>query len=387
MSARAATSSSVTAGSIALYGGFLLTGTVAVLLGPLIPELEARWGVTHAEVASLFLAQFAASSVGAVLSSYRPRRSLIVGYALVAAGLLGLAGLPWPLTRLAMALVGLGLGLAIPATNLWVAHRNPRRRGAALAWLNMSWGVGAFLSPLLFAALLGRVPTAGLLAALAALAALVSITLAVSGPRQAAAAPEPRSPAAAAGGDRPALVLLAAILFLYVGSENAVGGWLVAFSDELGGGRSAVSLWIGSGFWAALLAGRAAAPALLRRWSEPALYRASLAVAGAGMLLLALAGSRPAVAAGALLAGVGLAPLFPLTVSILAERTEADGSRRTGWLFAFGGLGGAALPWLSGQVADAAPGHAFAVPLAGLVLLAMLYLLLRSRADCLPIRG
>ncbi|NJR20837.1 MAG: hypothetical protein HC786_00875 [Richelia sp. CSU_2_1] len=32
-----------------LYGGFLLSGVIAVLLGPILPELEARWGAARDE--------------------------------------------------------------------------------------------------------------------------------------------------------------------------------------------------------------------------------------------------------------------------------------------------------------------------------------------------
>ncbi len=67
-----------------------------------------------------------------------------------------------------------------------------------------------------------------------------------------------------------------------------------------------------------------------------------------------------------------MAALYPLTVSVLAAATAASHSRATGWVLACGGLGGAALPWLTGTVAgDAAvPARAFLVPLAALALLA-----------------
>jgi fucose permease len=139
---------------------------------------------------------------------------------------------------------------------------------------------------------------------------------------------------------------------------------------------------VGSGFWGAILAGRASASVLLARVSEPALYKASLALAGAGTLTVLLADSRTGVAAGALAAGAGMAPLFPLTISLLTARTASTLSRGTGWVFACGGVGGAVLPWLAGQVTDGDAGlsRGFAVPLAGMALLAVLYALHRFTA-------
>jgi len=268
----------------------------------------------------------------------------------------------------------LGLGLAIPATNITVALMNPDRRGASLSTLNLVWGIGAVSCPLLFAALHGRVPTEAPLWLLAALAALAGVSLARTLARPVAPI-ERGAPTDEAGRASLALLLLLACqLFLYVGIENAIGGWLVALSDQLGGARAAVSMLVSSCFWGALLAGRAAAPLLLRRVTEPALHATSLAVGGTGTVILVLADSRLGVAAGALVAGAGLASIFPLTVSLLAAETQSTRSRETGWVFAFGGLGGAILPWLTGQVSGEAGllRHGYLVPATGLALLAVL---------------
>lgn len=360
-----------------VYGGFFLTGMVTVLLGPLIPELETAWKVGHSEAGTLFVAQFSASSVGAVLSSFHLRRSLVGGYALMSVGLFTLTGGGWHLAGIAMALVGAGLGLAIPASNLWTAHTFAARRGAALSVLNLVWGLGAVSCPLLFAVLLGRAPATLALAAMGGVTGLVSILLLLHGSRRLRSGVVPTEPGGAKAG---ALVPLAAMLFLYVGVENAIGGWLVALADPLGAERSAVSLLIGSGFWGALLAGRLGAPFLLRRVSEAQLYTVSLVVAMVGTLVLSTADSRSGSGVGSVLAGLGLAALYPLTVSLLAARTASTGSRTTGWVFALGGLGGATLPWLTGRVAAVAGSsdRAFWVPFFGLTLLAAIFARLRS---------
>ena len=377
----------VTPARVPLYAGFLLTGVVTVLLGPLLPELSREWRLPVDRLAPLFVAQFLASALGSFLSSYRQGLSLVLGYLLIAVGLLSLAIATWPLALAAVAATGLGLGLAIPATNLRVAHSQPTRRGAALSSLNLVWGAGAVACPLLFAARPRGTSSDAVLVVLAVAAGLVLLLLV-----RALGGAEYRADPVSAGDSNQAstpagitvtLAIIAAILFLYVGIENAVGGWLVSLADQFQPARAATSLWIGSGFWAALLASRALAPLLLRRFSEPALYRAGIALAGVGLVGLLTGRSLEVVAVSAVAVGAGLAPLFPLTISFLAELTASSRSRSTGWVFALAGTGGAAMPWLTAQVAGGADRLAtgFVAPMAGLVFLALLFGLLRRLTD------
>ena len=359
---------------IALSGAFVLSGVVTVILGPLVPELHARWGLPHSEAATLFLAQFVASTTGTFVSSRNLRRSLVLGYALVAAGLVALA-LAGPATAApAMALVGLGLGLSVPSTNLVVARSRPEARGAALSWINLLWGLGALGSPLLFAAARGREPARTVPLLLAVVAGLASLGLARALPRLA----ESRGEAVPASGRRVGPMVFAffmAELFLYVGVETSVGGWVVALAAQVAPAGGLVALFIGSGFWGAFLSGRALAPLFLRRVTETALARVSLAMAAVGVVLLLLARSTPALAVGAALAGFGLAPLFPLIVSALAATTGADRWRGSGTVFASAPLGAAVLPWLTGRLAatTGALQSAFVVPVVATALLAVLF--------------
>lgn len=356
-----------------LFASFLLAGVLTVLLGPLISELLAREIVTEAQAALLFPAQFAFSSLGSVLSTLHLRRSLQAGYIACAVGLGVLSLMSWPLLVVGTALLGLGLGLVIPATNLLVAQQHPERRAAALARLNLLWSLGAVGCPLLFVAVPRGLPLPALVGvlSLSALGAGVVILLALRS--QVPVAAPSGGPSDDAAWRLTKWLALGAMLFLYVGAESAIGGWLVTLSDRVGGEKSLASLLIGSGFWASLLVGRAVTPLLLRRLSEHELFRVALALAAAGTLAVLLAGSRTGVAAGAVAAGLGLAPIFPLTVSRIATETQG-GSRRAGWVFIGSGLGGASLPWLTARVGGMVEElrHGLVVPIAALALLAVL---------------
>ena len=57
-----------------------------------------------------------------------------------------------------------------------------------------------------------------------------------------------------------------------------------------------------------------------------------------------------AIAGGASLAGLGLAPVYPITIAMLTKECGAAASRISGLLFALAGLGGAIMPWIVGVV-------------------------------------
>ncbi|MEM9556537.1 MAG: hypothetical protein AAGC60_19925 [Acidobacteriota bacterium] len=367
-------------GRTALWGGFVVTGAATVLLGPLIPALRPTWGVDAATSAVLFPALFIATSVGAVVSSWNLRLSLIGGYLAIAIGLGAVGVVPWPLPVVALVAVGLGVGLINPATNLLVAHDpasvgTDGQRGATLARLNLVWGIGAVSCPLLFAAARESVPILAVLAVPAVAAVVVALGLWTDRTIGDFSEPETVDEEASSGWQRHLLLLPIALIFcFYVGIETSVGGWLVELADQIGG-VGVVSMLIGSGYWAALLLGRALMPAMLRHVSEPGLFVAGLVIALVGVTLLWTADSRTAAALGGALAGFGLSPVFPLTVSLLAEQTATTGARGTGWVFSLTGVGGAAMPWLTARMPGAADSlrAGFIVPwLSVLVLVALL---------------
>jgi fucose permease len=362
---------------LALLGGFFLTGIFTALLGQLLPELSSRLSLTPRQAGWLLATQFAASSLASVLSTRALGQSLVRGYACLTAGVAALALAGWPSALGAVAVLGLGIGFAIPPTNLIVAQRSSAGRGAALSTLNLLWGLGAVSCPLILAGTLHFARSQVVLALFAALAAAVCLRLAAWRRRSPKAHGASRHREA---GGRAAFglhALLALKLGLYVGVEAAVGGWIVSLATPLVDGRGA-ALMIGACFWGALLGGRAAAPLLLRRVTEAALHWSALAIAGAGALLLLAAPSAAVLRLAAVLTGFGLAPIFPLTVSVLASSSERSGARHAGWVFASAGAGAALLPWLVGRVASEASLQAgFAVPAAGIGAMAALLAVLQ----------
>ena len=361
-----------------LAWAFVLSGGATVFLGPLVPELRQAWDAGSGQIGWLFTAQFATSALGSLLSTYHLRRSLIGGYAAMGLGLLWMSQADFASAVLAVGLIGFGLGTALPATNLLIAADFPERRGAALAKLNLYWGLGAAGFPLLLAQISPYLPLRSALAGLGLLCLLtVPLLVGSAMPRRLDGKENPES--AGGGTNLKAFLPFTALLFLYVGTEVTFGGWLVSLASTTVD-QPRFALWIGAAFWIALLVGRAVAVLLLRHWTEHRLYLTSLASAFAGTLLLLFFPVPAGVLLGACLGGFGLAPLYPLTISLLTRRSDRLGDSRTGWVFIGSGLGGALLPWMAGQIQETS-GRAeagFLVAAVGLVLIVSIYLMLRE---------
>lgn len=366
---------------IPLHVGFVLTGMVTTLLGPILPHLADRWTLQDWQAGYLFTAQFVGSTMGVLLSSaLLPRRgfrfSLVLGLAAMAAGVSALAAGPWLLGVASIWLYGIGLGLTIPAANLLVAESNPARDAAALNVLNLAWGMGAVGWPYLAS----RLHEAALLALGIGLA-LVAAGLASLPMRSRESRPDPGSPQVKPSRG-PAMLAFGLLFFIYVGTENSLGGWVAAYARRLSERPDADWMLMPSLFWGGLLTGRAVAPGLLRLVPETALAMGGLLLASLGTAVLLGADGVARAGAGVALAGLGLASVFPIVIALMSRAFGAGASRIAGRMFAVAGLGGATLPWLVGVVSTRFDSlrAGLVIPLLGSLAMAMLLLLARTTA-------
>jgi fucose permease len=374
--------------TITLHIGFVVAGMATTLLGPILPALTQRWAMSDVVAGSLFTAQFLSSMTAtlfapAIAARIGARGALALGFTLLAAGTATIGVAPHAIGVVATVVYGLGLGFVLPLTNMSVAAIRPDRAASALSLVNVSWGLGAVIWPMAvrsFATPEGvAVPMAGLAIACAMMAITcrfaVPAALLTAGDRGGndVVAPHPEAPQA--GRDLAArAALLGTLIFLYVGTENAVAGWVAEFARRMVAGSTTVWALAPTAFWGALTAGRLLAALALRHISEFVLIRFGLALATLGVLAILFAASTPGgVIAGAAAAGFGLSAIFPLLWAIVTRSIGAMAPATAGPLYAAGGLGGAVMPWLVGAVSSAAGNlrAGLAVPLAALVVLVL----------------
>jgi MFS transporter, FHS family, glucose/mannose:H+ symporter len=362
-------------GTAFVHLDFVLTGVVMTLLGPILPVLSKRWSLDDTQAGYLFIGQWVTSLFGMLLSGvlverYGSRFTLIMGLLLMALGMAGLGQASWIAGLASVCIFGFGTGVTTPAANLLTAKANPLRSAAALNLLNSSWGVGAMACPFIIAAAQRSHHTPHFLYVMALALILLATSLALvrfAADNDRKPVPTPIAAELNVWSNR-LVPVIAGLFFVYVGVETSVGGWVASYARRVD--PAAVALWAiaPSFFWGAMLLGRALAPVALRYLRAVKLATAGVALASLGIVVLLLAKTITAIMVGASIAGLGLASVFPINVSLLTHWFGEKATRVSGTIFSIGNLGGAVIPWLVGLIST----HlglrlGFMVPLAGAI--------------------
>lgn len=339
---------SVFAMALPIYAGLIYIGAAMVLLGVLLPRIALLHHLSDNESGLLLMAEFAATATGGLVVRGRLAHVVVGGYVLVSAGLWAAVNLADNAAVLGIGAAGLGLGMVMTATNLLVCRMFPHSRGAALSVLNFVWSVGATFCPVVIAQLpagLSLRSICGLLAAISTICAIFVSPAAFRAMRLA--------PAQELKGGRAkvrTIVVASTIAFLYVGTEATLGGWMSTYAGRSVSWGLIDSEIAAAWFWGALLLGRGIAPFVLQVASESKMHLFSIVGAGAGVLLIVSAHSPAQLLIGAGMAGFGLAPVFPLTISLFMR--QAAESKDASWVLGLAGFGGAILPWLAGAISS-----------------------------------
>ncbi len=372
----------------AAYASFVPIGVATVLLGPMLPILSAQWSLNYAQAGALFTVQYIASTCAVALSgTLASRRGYLfpikAGLVFLAIGLSLLFVGSKTLGMVCIGAYGVGLGVAVPAANLLVANANPARRGAALNLLNFFWSTGAVACPFIVAAAARLHHVALFLNIVAALSLAIAVAIALlpSATFETATAKE-SGPARSLIRLHPGSFLVLGCLFLvYVGSENACGGWVASFSKSLGTMAPSLAVMTPSFFYASLMVGRWIAPVLLRRTSEVRIAQAGLLIALLGSSALIVSHGVLGVVLSACAIGFGLSSVYPITISLLSRQFES--ARIGSIMFTLSNIGGGLLPWFVGVASDRSGAIKIGLflPLAGCMLMLLLFLYPRLRPE------
>lgn len=342
--------------TITAYVSFVPIGIATVLLGPLLPVLSARWSLNYSQAGRLFPVQYVASTIAVALSGLLASRfgfrvPIKIGLLLISLGLALLLIGAKLMAFACIAAYGTGLGLAVPAANLMVADLNPDRRSASLNWLNFCWSIGAVTCPFLvaLAARNQRVPLLLIAVSAFSLAVALAFTLIPSHAAQMSLdqSKEISAVSAIRNSSIPFLVL-AALFFLYVGTENGFGLWVASYANALGKFAPAISLMTPSFFYASLTLGRCLAPFLLRTVGEVRLVQIGLVLSCVGMAGMIVSNELGALIASACAAGLGLSYVYPITISLLAREFGSASTKVGSPMFVLSNLGGGLFPWIVG---------------------------------------
>ena len=352
-----------------LYAVYL--GALSVLL----PFIGASFGLGPAAEGRLFPANFLGFIAGVLACGYGSDRFgrkavLLLG---VGAYALGLAlfgeAHSFGSALLATGLIGAGSGAMETVASALAADLYPERRAFIINLLQIAFGAGAALSPVLAHALL--VAGTGwrvLYWALAAADGVLLLLLALQNAPPLIHAPEAlRWPVLRTVLRQPAFLLLCASQALYVGAETGFFSWMPTYFERRLPGGSAWAGLVVSVFWLAMTAGRITTGGLLGRFPLTRLTLL-LSLGGAAVAALSLAWTAPVVVLFFVACtGLCFSGIFGLILGEAGERYPHIAGTVFGAVVAAGGVGGAVIPWAVGALAGAGSGWRGAllvVPLA-----------------------
>ncbi|KAF4830851.1 Bypass of stop codon protein 6 [Colletotrichum tropicale] len=372
----------------------------------LIPQIEEYYGITYLQVSLIFLSPvlgFIMSTVSnhAVHLRYGKRGVIIMaGTCHVTAYLVGCFHPPFPVLIVVYILVGLGSGAKTAAWNSFVGGFN--KSNELLGLLHGFYGLGATITPVTASALFSQgwhwYQVYYVLVAMAASEFILTLSLfypqngkayreeigesrgqqeTIEVPLQvmplgenAGRPPMRRNPSSrvfkAASSFKTSntwnclknrvVLVCSAFLLAYVGSEVALGGWLVTFMIDVRGGSAFASGLTASGFWAGITVGRIILGFVTGRVfkSEKHAVTVYLVCAIIMQLLYWLIPNFISSAIIVAFLGFFLGPVFPAVIvclsRLLPQRMRVSA---IGICSAIGASGASVIPFMVGAIAQA----------------------------------
>lgn len=370
---------------------FLVSGSVTVLIGQLLPILAKQYQLDDLRLSFYFPSQFAGSVLGTFLTSRFARKNQFIAASFIGAVLMSVGVLLmnvnlFPVSLAAFLINGIGIGLTLPAINMTVLELSPENTASSLSFLNFFWGVGAIICKP-FVDLTSRGSDIVITTTVLAAPLLIAAGMLYFQPTRIINVLEPSSSESEDSRipiwTQPLAWAIALFNFIHVGYESGMGGWLTTYTERLD--ESNVVHWLSPTllYFVCFVLGRALAPGLFRFLSENKMLLVGLFTILVGMIITVTSLSVPVLGIGAVFAGFGTSWIFPTNVSRFSRTFGASASRRATPLFICGTLGAAASTWLIGFVSnktgDLRSGMYVLVVCVILLILLQLWLSVRTR--------
>src|SRR5579875_221058 len=325
-------------------------GLIAPILGALLPSyhLSAAENGTLAMLQAIGLV-VSSLSAGPVIDVKGNKIALLTGLFLIVASLVaapnagGYGGL-----LVVYFILGVGGGTVVTAANALVGAVEPGRRGSALNFINLFFGLGGIITTYVASERIDPAVVCYGIAALAAAALLVNAATKMPAPAgranfQMADVPRLFS--------QPALWLLCFFLFLYVSCEVGVWKWLKTYLISVNFDATAAGHVVSYGFAFGILVGRIAASRILIK--SPALTVTLIAAILMAITTYAMLNlqSQTAITIAVFCAGLAMAPVFPTTLAITGDTFSRAAATALGIVITFGWIGLAVSSQIIGALA------------------------------------
>ncbi|AUX46493.1 MFS transporter [Sorangium cellulosum] len=351
---------------ILTYVGFVSLGLPDAVIGVAWPSLRTAFALPQSALGALLVGTgvgYFSSGIaaGRLVERLGVGKLLAVSSGLITVAMFGYASTPvWPLLILCGLIAGLGSGAIDSGLNAYAASNFSARH---VNWLHACYCVGAALGPLIATAalattgswrwgyaILGAIMLVLTTAFALAKASFRARPAAGAGAQEAPGVQEVPPAQARAALRQPRVWLQIAVFFLYTGLEVTLGQWSFTVNTEARGvATETAGIWAGA-YWASIGVGRVLLGLAVDRVGADRLLRMATVAALLGSALFAVGPAWPG-AAGLMLAGLGLAPIYPTLMSRTPARLGPYTAHAIGFQVSAGMIGGAILPSIGGFLA------------------------------------
>ncbi len=349
--------------TIVYFLAFIGLGMASSILGPTLQSLAEQTSSSLNEISIVFILK----SLGFLLGSFFVGRlyDRVPGHPILTFATVGAAAALFvvPLSGELMLLGvivflwGVCMGSLDVGGNtllVWV-HRD--KVGPYMNGLHLMWGLGAALTPLILERL-GSLANGDNAVALDVrwtywIIGLFLLPLALGLMKLPSPSPVEASPsedAADGASSKLLLGLLVLFYFLLIGAEVSITGWIVTYTTETGLADKTTANYLNSTFFVALTITRLVMIPLAMRFRASRILMVDLLICiASAVLMVMLPLSWPAILAGIIGLGIGMASIFPMMLAFAQNRMPVTG-KITSWIFLGASAGGMTIPWGIGQL-------------------------------------
>ena len=342
------------------FVNFVFFGAVVIIVGAAVPEILRTYSWRYVEMGAILaggsIGYFVSTFVcGILLRRWGPKRVIVYGLVLQAAGLAAFGQMPsLAINAIALLLIGLGQGGSEVVTNFSVVRIEHSGRSNLMNFIHAAFTTGAIVGPLGIGQLIERgYPWQVAFLALAFLSLLMALAFTLLSFETVSADPakQENSPLSYLM-SQPLMLLLTTLILLYVGVEIGTSNWIAEYFVQSLGVSAASGAYTVSLFWMGLLAGRLSVAIFYRR-DDQAVLLVTACILSALSLSLGLWGESFTWKAACFFStGMGFSIVYPVVVVLAGRFFPTQQEMAIAIISTGGGVGSFAFPFAMSSLAD-----------------------------------
>lgn len=344
--------------NIRIYGAFLVSGIMALVVGSILPYIIEEKGINYSIAGSLLSAfaigNFAASFINPFVSRLIGRKwCVFLMTSMIPFSFLIMTMLPpIPVMYILMVLIGIGRGSCSIFSNGVINDNNPEKP-AAITLLHTVFAVGAFMAPFLTSFLIwlgfGWKSVVYMIIFLWVIADFGYFTMDKQSVHLTESIKNKKIDYYFLR--NPDFYIMGFLLFFYLGVENCVNGWFITYFKNTGMMSGTYAANLVSITWIMVMAGRLVTARLSYFWKRKTLLLMNCG--GCAFFFLILIFSSNLIMITLAISGLGffMAGIYPTCISNMGESLQGS-TAGMAYLLAMAALGGIIAPKLVGVVAD-----------------------------------